>query len=79
MPHHRNPSINAQQYLVQLDGQVEEDAHEPVSVESLEERTDKVENEEHLLLSLDEGHQPVSHQVEEAADLEFIGRASSSF
>ena len=45
----------------------------PVSVESLEERTDKVENKEHLLLSLYEGHQPVSHQVEQATDLGFIG------
>ena len=26
--HHRNPSVNTQQYLVQLDGQVEEDTHE---------------------------------------------------
>ena len=73
VPHHCDPSVNAQQYLVQLDGQVEEDTHEPVSVESLEERTDKVENKEHLLLSLYEGHQPVSHQVERATDLGFIG------
>ena len=25
--HHRNPSVNTQQYLIQLDGQVEEDTH----------------------------------------------------
>ena len=35
-------------------------------------------NKEHLLLSLNEGHKPVSHQVEQAADLGFIGRASLS-
>ena len=44
----------------------------PVSMESLEERTDKVENKKHLLLSLNKRHQPISHQVEQAADLGFI-------
>ena len=45
-------------------------------MESLEERTNKVEDKEHLLLSFNEGNQPVPHQVKQAADLGFIGASS---
>ena len=41
-------------------------------MESLEERTNKVKDKEHLLLRLNQRHQPVSHQIKQAADLEMI-------
>ena len=41
-------------------------------MESLEERTNKVKDKEHLLLRLNQRHQPVSHQIKQAADLEII-------
>ena len=41
-------------------------------MESLEERTNKVKDKEHLLLRLDQRHQPVSHQIKQAAGLEII-------
>ena len=41
-------------------------------MESLEERTNKVKDKEHLLLRLNQRHQPVSHQIKQAADLEIM-------
>ena len=41
-------------------------------MEPLKERPNKVEDEKHLLLSLDQGDQPVFHQIKQTTDLKKI-------
>ena len=41
-------------------------------MEPLKERPDKVEDEKHLLLSFDQGHKPVFHQIKQTTDLKKI-------
>ena len=67
--HLRNTSVNSQEYLIQLNCQLKQDPHESVRMESLEERSNQVEYEQHLLLCLYKFYQFVSDQIQNSTQL----------